>query len=222
MRSCGLFYFDTQPGGRCFFVKSVTIPKQELLSPEMFISGRGNAHHPVLRFRLHSLRFGCLDDGAGHAGAPRRPDPDLKAWLAPFVMGPVNTRVVRRSAALLDYGADFHCQEYLRVGPDALTGLAATSVSGGMQASRVAMGFAGVRALAARFAPKPGKGPAEATMDGARFDVNCWPEVPAAMCCADVYPTAAIRATAPPPRWSARRHWRWCVSATGCRARAAC
>ena len=59
-----------------------------------------------------------------------RLDPDLKAWLAPFVMGPVNTRVVRRSAALLDYGADFHCQEYLRVGPDALTGLAATSVSG--------------------------------------------------------------------------------------------
>ncbi len=98
-----------------------------------------------------------------------RLDPDLKAWLAPFVMGPVNTRVVRRSAALLGYGADFHYQEYLRVGPGALAGLAATSVSGGMQASRVAMGFAGVRALAARFAPKPGEGPAEAPMDGGSF-----------------------------------------------------
>ncbi len=98
-----------------------------------------------------------------------RLDPDLKAWLAPFVMGPVNTRVVRRSAALLDYGESFHYQEYLRVGAGTVAGMAAASVAGGMQASRAAMGFAVVRALAARFAPKPGEGPSEATMDGGSF-----------------------------------------------------
>lgn len=40
-------------------------------------------------------------------------DADFKAWVGPFFSGPVNTRVVRRSAALLGYGPDFH-QEYLR------------------------------------------------------------------------------------------------------------
>ena len=98
-----------------------------------------------------------------------RQDADMKAWLAPFVMGPVNTRVVRRSAALLGYGDDFRYQEYLRVGAGALAGVAAATVAGGMQASRVAMGFAGVRALAARLAPKPGEGPSESTMDGGSF-----------------------------------------------------
>ena len=96
-------------------------------------------------------------------------DPDLNAWLAPFVMGPVNTRVVRRSAALLGYGNGFHYQEYLRVGTGPLAGMAAASVSGGMQASRLATGLSGVRALARRFAPKPGEGPSESTMDGGSF-----------------------------------------------------
>ena len=98
-----------------------------------------------------------------------RLDTDLNAWLAPFVMGPVNTRVVRRSAALLDYGAGFHYQEYQRIGSGALAGVAAATLSGGMQASRLAMGFAGVRGLAARLAPKPGEGPSESAMDGGSF-----------------------------------------------------
>ena len=98
-----------------------------------------------------------------------RNDPDLNAWLAPFVMGPVNTRVVRRSAALLGYGNGFRYQEYLRVGTGPLAGMAAASVSGGMQASRLAMGLSGVRSLARRFAPKPGEGPSESTMDGGSF-----------------------------------------------------
>ncbi len=61
--------------------------------------------------------------GARHAD-PTLPvhDPDFDAWLGPFVMGPVNTRVVRRSAALLAqgdapaYDRDFRYQEYQRVG----------------------------------------------------------------------------------------------------------
>lgn len=37
-------------------------------------------------------------------------DADLGRWVAPFFMGPINTRVVRRSAALR--GESFHYQEY--------------------------------------------------------------------------------------------------------------
>ena len=45
-------------------------------------------------------------------------DPDLRTWVAPFFMAPINTRVVRRSHALSSqwqrpYGDKFRYQEYL-------------------------------------------------------------------------------------------------------------
>lgn len=96
-------------------------------------------------------------------------DTDLRAWMAPFFMGPINTRVVRRSAALLDYGPDFHYQEYLRVGDGLLAGVAAASLSLGMGVSQVAFGFAPVRRLVAAVAPKPGEGPSQSSMDKGSF-----------------------------------------------------
>ena len=96
-------------------------------------------------------------------------DLDFRTWLAPFFMGPVNTRVVRRSAAVLGYGEKFHYQEYLRMGASPLGGVAAASLSTGMQASQLAMRWSPVRQLAARFAPKPGEGPSAAQMDGGSF-----------------------------------------------------
>jgi len=96
-------------------------------------------------------------------------DADFKSWLGPFFMGPVNTRVVRRSAALLDYGPNFRYQEYLRVGSGPIAGAAAVSMSAGMGVSRIAMGWAPVRALAARLAPKPGEGPSVERMDRGAF-----------------------------------------------------
>ena len=104
-------------------------------------------------------------------------DLDFKAWLGPFFMGPINTRVVRRSAALLTplkgkskgYSKDFHYQEYLRFGAGALAGAAAAVVSAGMFASSASMALAPVRKLASRLAPGPGTGPSEAAMDGGSF-----------------------------------------------------
>lgn len=96
-------------------------------------------------------------------------DGDFQAWLAPFVMGPVNTRVVRRSAALLGYGSYFHYQEYQRVGPGMVAAAGALALSATMAASQAALGLAPVRALARRFAPKPGEGPTRAAMDKGSF-----------------------------------------------------
>ena len=104
-------------------------------------------------------------------------DLDFKAWLGPFFMGPINTRVVRRIAALLTplkgkskgYSKDFHYQEYLRFGAGALAGAAAAVVSAGMFASSASMALAPVRKLASRLAPGPGTGPSEAAMDGGSF-----------------------------------------------------
>ena len=113
-------------------------------------------------------------DRAGHgdpAGALR--DADFNCWLAPFVMGPINTRVVRRSAALLAdsglYAAGFRYQEYARMGRGASGALTATTVAVGMAAGRAALGFAPLRHIAARFVPAPGEGPSERAMDGGSF-----------------------------------------------------
>lgn len=109
-------------------------------------------------------------DIAAHAD-PRGPrfDADLQAWLGPFFMAPINTRVVRRSAALLGYGPEFAYQEYLRLGRGALAAVAATTLSAAAMSSQRALRFAPVRALAQRWAPPPGSGPSEASMNGGSF-----------------------------------------------------
>ena len=113
-------------------------------------------------------------DAASHrdpAGALR--DADFGGWLAPFVMGPINTRVVRRSAALLAdsglYAPSFRYQEYARMGRGAAGALTATTVAIGMAAGRSALAFAPLRRVAARFMPAPGEGPSERAMDGGSF-----------------------------------------------------
>ena len=96
-------------------------------------------------------------------------DDDFQAWMAPFFMSPINTRVVRRSAALLNYGPDFSYQEYRRMGAGVVGGVAATTLSLGMTLSQSAMAFSPVRRLAAMVAPKPGEGPSEASMNRGSF-----------------------------------------------------
>lgn len=103
--------------------------------------------------------------------APSR-DKDFKAWLGPFVMGTINTRVVRRSAALLGYGGkanSFHYQEYMRFGAGPLAAVAAAGFCAGMIQGNVAMRSSAVRALAKKFVPAPGSGPSESAMDNGSF-----------------------------------------------------
>lgn len=95
-------------------------------------------------------------------------DRDIGAWVGPFMMGFINTRVVRRSAALYQqwqhaYGPDFHYQEYTRFDPP-LARAKATLVTD-LTATfdrAVARGF--TRRLLTRLLPKPGEGPSEHTM----------------------------------------------------------
>ena len=109
-------------------------------------------------------------DPAAHAD-PKGPrhDADFDAWLGPFFMAPINTRVVRRSAALLGYGEDYAYQEYLRLGRGPVAALAATTLSVGSVASQAALRLRPVRWLAQRLAPAPGEGPSEARMDSGSF-----------------------------------------------------
>jgi short subunit dehydrogenase-like uncharacterized protein len=100
-------------------------------------------------------------------------DADFDAWLAPFAMGPINTRVVRRSAALLAdvglFAEDFRYQEYLRIGRGPAAALAASGVAVGMAGGRTALAIAPLREIAKRFIPAPGEGPSQRTMDQGSF-----------------------------------------------------
>ncbi|TNE86439.1 MAG: saccharopine dehydrogenase [Deltaproteobacteria bacterium] len=95
-----------------------------------------------------------------------RHDERLGVVTAPFVMAPVNTRVVRRSAALLDasghgYGPEFTYQEYL-------------GLKTRRQAWAMALGLGGLgsllmigpgRALVRMLGPDPGQGPTQEDID---------------------------------------------------------
>jgi short subunit dehydrogenase-like uncharacterized protein len=98
---------------------------------------------------------------------PTRPvnDPDFKAWQGPFVMGPINTRVVRRSAQLLNYGPDFHYQEYMRFGAGPIAGALAAGFCASMAAGKFALTFKPVQKVAEKLMPGPGKGPSEWMMN---------------------------------------------------------
>ena len=103
---------------------------------------------------------------------PRR-DPETGRWLAPFFMAMVNTRVVRRTNALLDfaYGRDFHYEETVDMGAGlaGLTRAAATST--GLTLSGL-MAFAPVRKLATRFLPAPGEGPSREQRENGSFEIE--------------------------------------------------
>lgn len=95
-------------------------------------------------------------------------DATIGTWVAPFIMGSINTRVVRRSAALFatyrePYGPEFHYQEFTKFDPP-LAAAKATALAVALRAVDSAMERRPVRALLGAALPKPGAGPSEATM----------------------------------------------------------
>lgn len=90
-------------------------------------------------------------------------DPLLDRWVAPFVMAPYNTRIVRRSNALLGhtYGPGFRYREVMGVGRSPLAPVLAGGVTAGLGLMVAGMSLAATRGLLDRVLPKPGSGPSE-------------------------------------------------------------
>ncbi|MEU1428950.1 saccharopine dehydrogenase NADP-binding domain-containing protein [Nocardia sp. NPDC005746] len=94
-------------------------------------------------------------------------DPSLDGWVATFIMGAHNTKIVRRSNGLLGwpYGKNFRYKEVMSAGSSAASPLVAAGIAGGIVAtmatgavlSRVPLG----RKLIDRIVPAPGTGPDE-------------------------------------------------------------
>ena len=100
---------------------------------------------------------------------------DGRTWTAPFVMASVNTRVVRRSHALLGYpwGHDFQYDEAIRTGSSAAGWLRAAMITAGLTGLVAAASFAWSRGFLQRFVlPKPGTGPDRAAREAGFFKLE--------------------------------------------------
>jgi short subunit dehydrogenase-like uncharacterized protein len=86
---------------------------------------------------------------------------ELGTWFGPFVMAPVNTRVVRRSNALRDwaYGRRFRYREVMDFGSGLEGRLKALGMGGGMVALTVGLALPPSRFVLDRVLPDPGEGP---------------------------------------------------------------
>ena len=98
-------------------------------------------------------------------------DPLLGRWVAPFVMGPFNSRVVRRSNALqgFAYGPGFRYREVIGVGTSRLAPVLAGAASVGLGGLVMGMSIRPTRDLLARVLPKPGEGPSKSLQRDGSF-----------------------------------------------------
>ncbi len=119
-----------------------------------------------------------LNDNFRGADGPDRISPfydeDFESWVAPFVMGPINTRVVRRSAELLGdmYGSNFRYDEGIltRGGPTGFLGATGIGLATGLAMATLAA--PPTRKIIKRFIPKPGEGPSEQEQEQGFFEIE--------------------------------------------------
>jgi short subunit dehydrogenase-like uncharacterized protein len=113
-------------------------------------------------------------------------DPDLEAWTTPYFMGPMNSKVVRRSNAIMGYpyGRDFSYQE---------TALTRRGVGGWWSAMRstlfgrgflVAMAIPATRGLLQRHVlPRSGEGPSKEVRESGSYQLVLVGELPDGTIC---------------------------------------
>lgn len=135
--------------------------------------------NPALRKELANPYSICPD---GYAPAVRQPnvrsaqyDADFDAWVAPFVMSAINTRVVQRSNALFkqSYGPDFRYDEAVLMGRGLQGRAAAAGMTLGLGGFMFASAVPPARWVLERFVlPAPGEGPSAEEQRNGRFDLR--------------------------------------------------
>jgi short subunit dehydrogenase-like uncharacterized protein len=114
-------------------------------------------------------RLGAEDDlrGVEH-------DRELGIWVGPFIMGSINTRVVRRSNALQQwaYGPRFRYREVMGFGSGPLAAVQAGALAGGVGALVAGLSIRPARAVLDRVLPSPGEGPSESQRERGFFRIE--------------------------------------------------
>src|ERR1700730_4240121 len=137
------------------------------------------AADPALRKELADPYSLCP---VGSAPKVRQPDirsaefdVDFGAWVAPFVMSAINTRIVQRTNALSEqaYGADFAYDEAVLTGRGLKGRFAATAMAAGLSGFILAAAIRPARAALERFVPpNPGEGPSPEAQRTGFFDLR--------------------------------------------------
>ena len=101
-------------------------------------------------------------------------DEELGGWLAPFVMGTVNTRVVRRSNALLGYayGRKLRYRELMATGGLPLGPVKAAGISAGIGALVAGLSLKPTRMVLDKVLPDPGEGPSEEAREKGFYKID--------------------------------------------------
>ncbi len=107
-------------------------------------------------------------------------DDDFRQWTAPFMMAGIDTKVVRRSNALLGYayGKGFRYDEAVLMGSGPLGFAKAAMTSAGTRAVMGAMAIGRVRRAVSGRLPQPGDGPSKAKREAGYFDIQVRGEHP--------------------------------------------
>lgn len=131
----------------------------------------------IARSVRHPYSFNPPDMRSG----PDRPEPvwpayddDFESWTAPFVMGAINTKVVRRSNALLahQYGENFSYSEAVLTGGGLTGRLKAYAMASGLNALMLGAAIKPTRHLLKEFIlPKPGDGPSRTKRENGFFNI---------------------------------------------------
>jgi len=134
---------------------------------------------PALRKSLQNPYLLCP---AGKVKTVRQPnvsfaeyDADFDAWVAPFIMSAINTRVVHRSNALAGhaYGREFRYDEALLTGRGVRGRMTATATAAGLGAFMLAGTVGPLRAALEKFVlPAPGEGPSPEQQRTGGFDLR--------------------------------------------------
>jgi short subunit dehydrogenase-like uncharacterized protein len=137
------------------------------------------AENPALRRQLQNPYLLCPRDHQPKARQESlsRPqyDSDFEAWLAPFIMAGINTRVVHRSSALLNYayGEDFRYDEAMLAGGGLRGGMTAYAIAGALGGFVAMTAMAPTRWLLQRFVlPAPSQGPSPRSQAEGFYDLR--------------------------------------------------
>src|SRR5690606_6001021 len=101
-------------------------------------------------------------------------DDDFQSWVAPFPVAPINTRVVRRSNALLGfpYGHDFRYEEGLLVPFGPLGFPIAAGLSAGAAVAGAAASIGALRRALTPLLPRSGQGPARQRRETGYWEIE--------------------------------------------------
>lgn len=118
---------------------------------------------------------------AGHRSKIRQPalkvpqfDKTLNSWLAPFVMGAINTRVVHRSNAMQNtrYGQEFTYDEAVMTGRGVKGRLMAYGITAALAAFFIGSAVKPTRWAIEKLVPQAGKGPSPDAQQAGFFDIR--------------------------------------------------